>query len=189
MFLSKITCKECNKVSGSFEAFTILQLPVTEDKNDLKLDDLINSFVKEEELNGQNQYFCEDCQKKVDAVKKVYIWEPPNILVVQLKRYNNSLKTNHKNSSTVVFPIQDLDLNSYLSNLHNVNHTKYDLCAISEQIGMLNYGHYIAYCKNGLNNKWYEFDDDDVVHIPNSDLEKELITKNAYILFYTRKHS
>jgi len=190
MFLSKITCKNCNKVSGSFEAFTILQLPVTEDKDDLKLEDLINSFVKEEELNGSNQYFCEECQKKVDAVKKVYIWEPPNILVVQLKRYNNnSLKTNHKNNSTVVFPIQNLDLNGYLSDLHNVNQTKYDLCAISEQRGMLNYGHYVAYCKNGINNKWYEFDDDDVVHIPNSDLEKELITKNAYILFYTRKHN
>lgn len=190
MFLSKITCKECNKVSGSFEAFTMLQLPVNDDKNDLKLEDLINSFVKEEELSGANQYFCDECQKKVDAIKKVYIWEPPNILVVQLKRYdNNSVKTNHKNNSTIVFPIQDLDLNNYLSDLHHVNQTKYDLCAISEQRGMLNYGHYIAYCKNGINNKWYEFDDDDVIHIPNSDLEKELITKNAYILFYTRKHN
>lgn len=190
IFLSRIMCKECGKVSGSFEAFTILQLPVNEDNDNLKLEDLINSFVKEEELSGQNQYFCEDCHKKVDAIKKIHIWEPPNILVVQLKRYNNnSLRTNHKNNSKVIFPINNLNMKHYLSELHDVNHTEYNLCAISEQRGMLNFGHYVAYCKNGINNKWYEFDDDDVIHIPDSELEKEIVTKNAYILFYTRNYN
>jgi ubiquitin carboxyl-terminal hydrolase 8 len=187
LFFSKITCKECGKISGSFEAFTILQVPVT-DNDEIKLEECINSFVKEEILTDTNKYFCEDCNKNVDAIKNVYIWELPNILVVHLKRYDNtSVKTNHKNSAKVTFPIKNLDLKEYLSDLHTVNNTEYDLCAISDQRGSLTFGHYVAYCKNGINNKWYEFNDNDVIHVPDDELEKEIVTKNAYILFYERK--
>ena len=78
-------------------------------------------------------------------------------------------------------------IKDYLSDLHQVDKTTYDLYAISEHIGDCNFGHYVAYCKNGINNKWYEYNDDDIVHIPREDLEKEVITKNAYILFYVRR--
>ena len=41
----------------------------------------------------------------------------------------------------------------------------------------VSFGHY-SYCKNEKNNKWYNFDDEDVSEV------KNIKTKNAYILFY-----
>jgi len=186
LFFSKITCSECKSVTGSFEPFTILSVQTKED-GETTLDESLSQFTKEELLNGTNQYSCSECNKKVDAHKKMYIWEPPNILIIQLKRFKNDSWRTTKTSSKVVFPIDNFDIKNYLSDLHAVNETEYDLWGISEHRGTCNYGHYVAYCKNGINNKWYEYNDDDVVHIPHDELEKEVITKNAYILFYVRK--
>jgi len=111
--------------------------------------------------------------------------------VIQLKRFKSESYGLSKTSSRVIFPIENLDMAPYISELNQLNlkDTTYNLCAISDHRGAsIEYGHYVAYCKNGINNLWYEFNDEDVIHIPKEDLEKELITKkNAYLLFYTRK--
>jgi len=186
LFFNKITCDECNSISSSFEPFTSLSIQ-TKITGNTTLIESMNEFTKEEILNGDNQYFCETCNKKVNAKKQIYIWEPPNILIIHLKRFKNERWRTTKTSSTVGFPINDFDINNYLSNLHPVKNTIYDLCAISEHRGECNFGHYIAYCKNNINNKWYEFDDSSVYHVPYEELEKELVTKNAYVLFYVRR--
>jgi len=187
LFCSIITCKQCNAKSHTFEPFTILSLP-TKETGDSTLNECIQEFSKEEILAGDNQYFCEYCNTKTDAIKNIYIWELPDILIIQLKRFKNEGIRTSKTSSKVVFPINDLIMTHTLTelNISNKTETKYNLCAISEHRGTCNFGHYIAYAKNGLNNEWYEFDDDDIFHIPKDDLEKELINKNAYILFYIK---
>jgi len=59
----------------------------------------------------------------------------------------------------------------------------YDLYAVSNHYGSLNGGHYTAYCKNPVYNKWYEFDDSSVSSIdPGS-----AVSKAAYVLFYKRR--
>ena len=59
----------------------------------------------------------------------------------------------------------------------------YDLYAVSNHFGTLGGGHYTAFCKNPLYNKWFNFDDSDVSHAK----EKEVVTKAAYVLFYKRR--
>jgi len=186
LFYSKIICSVCNAVTGAFEPFTTLSLQ-TKETGETTLEESLDSFVKEELLCGDNQYHCSDCKKKVDATKKMHIWSPPNVLIVQLKRFKSDTKYETKTTSKVVFPTNNLDLKNYLSDLHSVNKTKYDLVAISEHRGTCNFGHYVAYCKNDINNKWYEFNDDDVFHVPYSELESEIVTENAYILFYVKQ--
>lgn len=44
-------------------------------------------------------------------------------------------------------------------------------------------GHYVAYCKNELDNNWYEFDDTVVTKLEPADV----LTKEAYVLFYQKK--
>ena len=56
----------------------------------------------------------------------------------------------------------------------------YDLYAVSNHFGGLDGGHYTAYCKNPVNQKWYNFDDSDVSSLRSS----ETNTKAAYVLFY-----
>ena len=59
----------------------------------------------------------------------------------------------------------------------------YDLYAVSNHYGSLNGGHYTAFCKNPVINKWYEFDDSHVSAVDAS----STITKAAYVLFYKRR--
>lgn len=192
LYYSKIVCQECHNITWAFDPFTILSLP-TQDRGETTLEDSLKKFTSEELLTEQEKYFCVECNKKVNATKKIHIWEPPNILIIQLKRFKVNESSNMmmgnimKTSSTVKFPLDNLDIKDYLTDIHSINNTVYDLCAISDHSGSCNSGHYIAYCKNGINNKWYGFNDERVFHVPNEDLEKEIITKNAYILFYVRR--
>ena len=186
LYYSKITCNECKSVTCSFEPFTMMSLETKED-GETTLEESLRSFVKEELLTDDNQYSCLECKKKVDATKKMHIWYPPNILIIQLKRFKNDSWKTTKTSSKVVFPIENLDLKDYTSELYSVDNTQYDLVAISEHRGSCNFGHYVAYSKNTKNGEWYEFNDDDIFRVPYDELAKEIITKNAYILFYAKK--
>ena len=186
LYYSKITCSECKSITNSFEPFTMMSLE-TKENGETTLEESLKSFVNDELLTGDNQYFCCECQKKVDATKKMHIWAPPNVLVIQLKRFKNDKHIATKTSSKVVFPIENLDLKDYMSELFTVDKTKYDLVAISEHRGSCNCGHYVAYSRNSINNEWYEFNDDDIFRVPYDELAKEIITKNAYLLFYVRK--
>ncbi|MGH0192001.1 UNVERIFIED_CONTAM: hypothetical protein FKN15_001242 [Acipenser sinensis] len=47
--------------------------------------------------------------------------------------------------------------------------------------GDLDNGHYTAYCKNAVTQRWHRFDDEIVSDIPSYLIQ----SPNAYILFYT----
>ncbi|KAG7468754.1 ubiquitin carboxyl-terminal hydrolase 8, partial [Solea senegalensis] len=47
--------------------------------------------------------------------------------------------------------------------------------------GGLDGGHYTAYCKNALKQRWYKFDDHEVSEISTSSVKSSA----AYILFYS----
>jgi len=179
MFYSTVECLKCRNITHKFDAFNILALEMK--NTDTTLEDSLAEFTKEEKLVGDEQYFCEYCNSKVDASKKICIFEVPNILIVQFKRFNNN---NTKNHSKVTFPIDRLDISKYTTNVHKVKNTVYNLNAVSRHVGSCGGGHYTAYVKH--NNKWYDFDDQDIWHVPLDKLNDELITKDAYILFYTR---
>ena len=55
--------------------------------------------------------------------------------------------------------LDDLALNQ------NVGNHKYRLIGIINHFGGISGGHYTAFCRNQLNNKWYDFDDSDVTEI------------------------
>jgi len=61
----------------------------------------------------------------------------------------------------------------------------YDLVTVSNHYGGMGGGHYTAYGKNRLDNKWYYFDDSSVTEAKESDI----VTKAAYVLFYQRRSS
>jgi ubiquitin carboxyl-terminal hydrolase 8 len=191
LFYSHVTCNECGGISESHEPFTMLSIE-TKQQGETTLQECLKHFSEEEELD--DKYKCSTCKKMVDAKKKMYIWEPPDVLIIHLKRFKNEI-TKHgnyahshisKTNSVIDFPIKGLKLDDNYCDL-NKKDWKYNLYAITEHNGYVNGGHYIAYCKNPINNKWYEFDDARVFHIPDSKIEGELVTKNAYILYYIRE--
>lgn len=187
LYYSKVVCQECNNITWSFDPFTVMSIQIPE-KEDTTLNEALKKFVSTELLNDDEKYFCTDCNKKVNATKKLNIWEPPNILVIHLKRFkvmNQRMMT--KITSLINFPLNGLDIKDYSSDIHEINNTVYDLHAISSHSGSYYGGHYISYCRNGINENWYGFNDERVYHIPDDYLEKEVVSRNAYILFYVRR--
>jgi hypothetical protein len=135
---------------------------------------------------------CSECCSKVDAIKKISVIKLPNIMIICLKRfktisfpiYNNDnveIRTElTKNMSTVDFELEDLNMSYVFSNFHP---RKNNLFSIINHIGStITRGHYTTFGLNFLNKKWYEYDDEKVLEITD---KNKLITKNAYILFYS----
>ena len=140
-------------------------------------------FLREEELlDENNEWFCENCKKKQRAKKKIEIYNAPKILIIQLKRFSQINKINTK----VNFPLTDFDISQYIlsKEKENEKNMKYDLFAVANHYGSLYFGHYTAFCKNSITNKWYEFNDSSVNEIKD---ESNIVSKNAYVLFYRRK--
>ena len=146
----------------------------------VSLIDLIENFSKKEKLTADNQWFCPKCKSEQLAEKKMEIYSCPDILIIHLKRFRNEQKLD----TLVNFPLKDLDMTQYVKK-KKTNDEKYiyDLFAVGNHYGSIHGGHYVAYAKNCIKDKWYEFNDDSV-----SDLnESGVVTQSAYTLFYRRR--
>lgn len=150
--------------------------------------DCFNLFCSEEKLEHQNSWYCPKCKKFQEASKKMDIYKSPFFLIIQLKRFkrlddneSNNFFNFHfagKNNTLINFPISNLDLRDYV--LDKKEEYKYDLIAVSQHYGSMNFGHYTAACLN--NGKWYSFDDSSV----NSINSGSVISPAAYLLIYKR---
>ena len=141
--------------------------------NEIKLEHLIESFIKE--INGYYS-FCEYCNKITEGKKKFMFCILPNVIIFYFKRREFEIY----NKIKIKFPINNiLDLSNYVID-KNSKLKKYEL------IGIINYyyltNHYNCFCKNPLQNKWYLFDDTDCC--PINDIEKEIIYENVCCLIY-----
>lgn len=184
LFLSEIKCSECSNVSLAFETFNIFTVEIPE-KGDSTLDQCLEQFSKEELLQGDNKYSCSRCKKRTDAVKRMYVWESPKILIVQLKRFKmNNHGQATKNNSVITFPINNFSLEKVYSGRNKSKQRTYNLLSVSDHSGNCHGGHYVAVSRSAMNNRWYKYDDKQVFHVDQEKLASELHTTNAYILVY-----
>ena len=63
----------------------------------------------------------------------------------------------------------------------------YDLVGVSNHYGSLAFGHYTAYAKNCENGKWYDYNDSSVSQVSMYNNDDDVVTKDAYVLYYIRK--
>ena len=188
MFLSQLKCLECGYISGSFENFTVMTVPIPSIGYKFTLDDCLKEFSCVDKLCGGNQWNCGGCKKKVDAEKAMYVFDAPEYLVVHLCRFKSDMYGRQsKVNSIVEFPINEMSIDSCYSPLHYKEPMKYELVATCNQSGSIYGGHYTANAKNSINNEWYHYDDETVMHIPGDKLTEELYKSSAYILFYQVK--
>ena len=144
----------------------------------VNLIDLIENFSKKEKLTAENQWFCPKCKSEQLAEKKMEIYSCPDILIIHLKRFRNEQKLD----TLVNYPLTDLDITQHVKKAKNEKYV-YDLFAVGNHYGSIHGGHYVAYAKNYLNGKWYEFNDDSVSEMN----ESNVVTQSAYTLFYRRR--
>lgn len=146
--------------------------------------ELFDNFGKMEILDSENQWLSPYCHQKVNAEKINLIWDSPKVFIILIKRFEYTEHGAEKLNHLVDFPIYNLDISKYLHPNHVSKYTTYNLFAINNHDSMnsngIDFGHYYSYCKNSIDNKWYNFDDDEVNEID----EDNLVTNKAYMLFY-----
>lgn len=182
LIYNKVTCSNatCDFREDIFEPYNTLSvvIPPSNDGVSLSLQDcLVNFFTKNEQVES---WKCERCSNS-GCEKSQSFWSIPNYLIIHLKRFNND---GHKITTQINFPIEDLNLTPFVSDdKHDPNKFIYSLYAVNYHSGDTNSGHYWSSCRN-LDGNWYLFNDGHVSKFHNLN---ELVTPDAYILFYYRK--
>ncbi|CAK7332065.1 unnamed protein product [Dovyalis caffra] len=141
----------------------------------------LEAFLKEEPLGPEDMWYCPSCKQHRQASKKLDLWRLPEILVIHLKRFSYTRSAKNKLETYVDFPIDDLDLSTYLSYKNGQLSHRYMLYAISNHYGSMGGGHYTAFIHHG-GDRWYDFDDSHVCPIS----QEKIKTSAAYVLFYRR---
>ncbi|XP_049964107.1 ubiquitin carboxyl-terminal hydrolase 8 [Schistocerca serialis cubense] len=178
---STVKCLRCDKESVTYETFSNLTLPLPHNNN-CSLDDCLKLYLAGERITG---WTCPACKEKRDAVKKFDILYLPPVLIIHFKRFYVDGWC-RKRQNYVDFPIDKLDMEQYLNeSSYNHSHMTFSLYGVSNHYGTMEGGHYTAYCKNDVKNKWYKFDDHEVNVMPPLSVK----TGAAYILFYASLQS
>lgn len=141
----------------------------------------LDAFLKEEPLGPDDMWYCPGCKTHRQASKKLDLWRLPEILVIHLKRFSYSRFMKNKLETYVDFPVDNLDLSTYITHKNGMVSNHYMLYAVSNHYGSMGGGHYTAFVHHG-GDQWYDFDDSHVSPIP----EDKIKTSAAYVLFYRR---
>lgn len=159
------------------EPYFMVDLPIPPDNKSPTLIDCFNYYVDGEIIEN---YKDDDTKEVFNIKKRILFWSFPNILAIDLKRFNSRFQ---KNQIHVNFPLDDLDLSPYVIG-YKKEHYKYELYGVSNHSGGVMGGHYTSYVKNA-NGKWYHYNDTSVTEIG---LTESIISPKAYVLFYRKKN-
>jgi ubiquitin carboxyl-terminal hydrolase 8 len=175
--VSEITRVDNGKVLNiNPEPFFMVDLSIPPNNKSPSLIDCFNHYVDGEIIEN---YIDESTNEKVDIRKKILFWSFPNILAIDLKRFNNRFQ---KNQIYVTFPLDNLDLSPYVIGYKKENY-KYELYGVCNHSGGVMGGHYTSYVKNA-NGKWYHYNDTSVSEVG---MTESIISPKAYVLFYRKK--
>ena len=163
-------------LSINTEPFFMVDLPIPPNNKSPSLIDCFDYYVEGEIIEN---YKDEETNELVDIKKSISFWSFPNILVIDLKRFNNR---SQKNQIHINFPLNNLDLSKYVIGYKNEDF-KYELYGVCNHSGSTMGGHYTSYVKNA-NEKWYHFNDTSVSEIG---INESIISSKAYVLFYRKK--
>jgi ubiquitin carboxyl-terminal hydrolase 8 len=178
--VSEITCLETGKqIKITPEPYFMIDLPIPENNKSPTLIDCFNLYVEGEVLDGDNGWYNDETKERIDIKKRIQFWSFPNILVIDLKRFNARFQ---KNQVLVTFPFDNLDLSEYVIG-YKKNIYNYELYGVCNHSGGVMGGHYTAYVKNA-NGKWYHFNDTSVSEVG---ITESIISPKAYVLFYRKK--
>ncbi|KAM0827002.1 hypothetical protein ACQ4PT_068482 [Festuca glaucescens] len=173
---SQLHCPECNHSSERLEPFVDLNLEVTQMSSVM---DALHSFTKIEVFEN---FICDGCKCCVNMEKQFKLEQAPQVLVIQLKRFQNLGSYISKIQAMVEYQIE-LDLNPFMSTPEDKSEN-YDLYRVVEHLGVPSNGHYICYIRSSETN-WFLFDDSKVMEVS----KDRALESEAYLLFYVKQGS
>jgi len=156
-----ISCINVDYESSRIEDFWDIQLNVSGNKNVLES---FKDYIQVEQLVGENQYHAGDEYKLQDANKGVIFTSFPDVLHLQLKRFEYDIERDAmmKINDRYEFP-EIFDAAPFLTDdADKTEPWTYQLHGVLVHSGDLNAGHYYAFLKPGKDGWFYKYDDDKV---------------------------
>lgn len=167
-----ISCINVPYESSRVEDFWDVQLNVSGNENLL---DSFQDYIQVERLDGENQYFAGDQYKLQDANKGVIFMSFPDVLHLQLKRFEYDIQRDAmmKINDRYEFP-EEFDASPYLDkDADRSEPWEYQLHGVLVHSGDLNAGHYYAFLKPEKDGWWYKYDDDRVTRATKREVLEE----------------
>ena len=189
---TKSKCLECNNIKYNFQVYNFIEFPLEQvnkycfEKGSRKLSNSIGKnpevdlyecfdyYGKVDLMNGDNQMYCNICNKLCDAYYSTLIYSTPCYLIINLNRGKGAVY-----ECNVNFP-EHLNILNYVS--YKEGTTYFQLYAVICHLGPSSMsGHFVAYCRNRMDDKWYLYNDGIVTLCNNN---KQYRNGMPYILFY-----
>ena len=189
---TKSQCQGCNNIKYNFQVYSFLEFPLeqvnkycfnkglrnnylnTNINPDVDLYECFNYYSNMEMMTGENQMYCNICNKSCDALYGTNLYSAPNYLIINLNIGKGAVY-----QCNVIFP-EKLNILNFVS--FKEGNTYFELYAVICHIGPSSMsGHFVAYCKDKIDKKWYLFNDSSVTPCKKKDEYKNGM---PYILFY-----
>ncbi|XP_071189683.1 uncharacterized protein [Salvelinus alpinus] len=175
------TCLGKHVMSDGFGPFWTLPLSIADPSDSYKtysVKDGFKEFFKSSTVNGENQMYCDECEKKSDATIECKMEYHPEILTLLLKRFEFDY-----------YSMSYVKINCCVDVPHTLQTEKceYELYAIVDHFGSLRDGHYTAKIKSFEDHNWYEFNDSHVTKLEPAPLIES--SWSAYLLVYRKSHA
>ncbi|KAL1537987.1 Ubiquitin carboxyl-terminal hydrolase 25 [Salvia divinorum] len=173
---SQVKCLSCGAESNKVDEIMDISLDILHSGS---LREALQKFFQPEVLDGNNKYKCDKCKKLVAARKQMSILEAPNVLVIQLKRFEGMFGS--KIDKPIAFD-EILVLSSHMCKGSKDQQPEYNLFGTVVHSGFSpDSGHYYAYIKDAIG-RWYCCNDS---YVSVSTLQ-EVLSEKVYMLFFSR---
>ena len=189
---TKSQCKNCNIIKFNFQIYSFIEFPLQQvnhyyftmgkrplvlpnNKNpDVNLYECFEYYRKVDLMTGENQMYCNICNKLCDSFYSTLLYSAPNYLIINLNRGKGAVY-----ECNVDFP-EELNLFDYLN--YKISNTTFELYAVICHLGPSSMsGHFVAYIRNNSDYIWYLYNDSIVTECKRPFQYKDGM---PYILFY-----
>ena len=179
---SIMKCLNCNIMTHNIQCYNILIIPLEEVRkfknraiNQVTIRECFEYYQKPEYMTGENQIYCNKCKQMANSMNSSNLIIGPKVLVINLNR-GKGLQFDIKLDFDEYIDINDF---IYFKN----SPCKYQLIGVVTHFGPSGMsGHFIAFCKSFVDNKWYKYNDSLVSPSSFPDAKN---TGVPYILFYS----
>ncbi|GFO38740.1 ubiquitin carboxyl-terminal hydrolase 36 [Plakobranchus ocellatus] len=174
---SQVICLRCQAKSNTFDPFMDLSLDI---KGVNTVEEALTKFVKPETLDQENAYKCPKCKHKVRAQKRFTIYKAPNVLTLQLNRFDFNRHLSGKINRFIRYT-EKINLRNFMSQRQG-EPILYHLYGVLVHSGHSSeHGHYYSFVKSP-SKIWYCMNDS-IVHQAGNN---SVFSADAYVLFYAR---
>ena len=189
---TKTKCSGCQNIKYNFQIFSFVEFPLEQvniycyqkgqrnfinnnGKNpDIDIYECFDYYHKVDLMTGDNKMYCNLCNCLQDALYSTSLYSTPEYFIINLNRGKNAVY-----ECKVIFP-ELLNILNFVTSKDGIS--VYKLYAVICHYGPSSMsGHFMAYCRNSKDNKWYLYNDSIVSPCTK---EKQYCDGMPYILFY-----